>query len=55
MEEKGEGAGGHSGLEKWKEHDVSREDQSPGWGFDSWLEGGPCAALKRSLPSIPSC
>lgn len=23
---------------------------SPGWGFDSWLEGGPCAILRQNLP-----
>lgn len=24
--------------------------QSSGCGFDSWLEGGPCATLRQSLP-----
>lgn len=55
--EKGRGGRGHSGLENWKEQDVPRGDQytlmavwSPGWGFDSWLEGSPCAILRQSLP-----
>lgn len=24
--------------------------RSPGWGFDSWLEGGSSAILRQSLP-----
>lgn len=27
LAQKGEGGGGHSGLENWKEQDVSRENQ----------------------------
>lgn len=52
--EQGKGRGDDSGLENWKEQDVPRKDQdipvpSPGWDFDSWLEGNPCANPQTEL------
>lgn len=50
-EEKGKDGEGHSALENWKEQDVPGKDQdTPGWDLDSWLEGGPSAILRQSLP-----
>lgn len=54
LAQKGEGGGGHSGLENWKEKGVSRENQHIsvavwGGGPSKRLEGSPCAILRACL------